>query len=165
MLFRTAVVTAEELARVTGWHVRPEGLCREDRCVPFGSADDAVDLAAVARAIGAAGVAAAGPWIAKANATHPSLIDRGHVLDALFGIVNVPSGVWIDESGTIVRPPEPAHPRRPAYKDRAVPADVTPEQRDRIETVRALNVENERYVGALRDWVSRGAKSRYALTS
>ena len=53
MLFRTAVVTADELARVTGWHVRPEGLCREDRCVPFASADDAVDLAAVARAIGA----------------------------------------------------------------------------------------------------------------
>ena len=53
MLFRTAVVTADELARVTGWHVGPEGLCREDRCIPFASADDAVDLAAVARAIGA----------------------------------------------------------------------------------------------------------------
>ena len=121
-------------------------------------------LEVVTVALDAAGAAAAGPWIAKANATHPSLIDRGHVTDALFGIVNVPSGVWIDEGGTIVRPPEPAHPRRPAYKDRAVPADATPEQRERIETVRALNVENERYVGALRDWVSRGATSRYALT-
>src|SRR6266581_3793988 len=65
MLFRSAVVTADELARVTGWHVRPEGLCRDDRCVPFPRAganaghessreEDLVDLAGVARAIGAA---------------------------------------------------------------------------------------------------------------
>jgi hypothetical protein len=121
-------------------------------------------LEIVTVALDAAGVDAAGPWIAKANAKHPSLIDRGHVVDALFGIVNVPSGVWIDETGTIVRPPEPAHPWRPAYKDRVAPADATPEQRERIETVRALNIENERYVGALRDWVSKGAKSRYALS-
>jgi tetratricopeptide (TPR) repeat protein len=120
-------------------------------------------LEIVTVALDAAGVDAAGPWIAKANATHPSLIDRGHLLDALFGIVNVPSGVWIDETGKIVRPPEPAHPSRPAYKDRAVPADATPEQRERIETVRALNVESERYVAALRDWVANGARSRYAL--
>lgn len=120
-------------------------------------------LEIVTVALDAAGVDAAGPWIAKAGARHPSLIDRAHVTDALFGIVNVPTGVWIDESGTIVRPPETAHPWRPAYKDREVPADATPEQRERIETVRALNVENERYVGALRDWVARGAKSRFAL--
>jgi len=120
-------------------------------------------LEIVTVALDSAGVDVAGPWIAKAGARHPSLIDRGHVVDALFGIVNVPSGVWIDETGTIVRPPEPAHPWRPAYKDRVVPADATPEQRQRIETVRALNVENERYVAALRDWVSSGAKSRYAL--
>src|SRR5207302_4783831 len=82
----------------------------------------------------------------------------------LFGIVNVPSGVWIDEGGTIVRGPEPAHPRRPAYKDRAVPADATPEQRERIELVRALHVEAERYVAALRDWVAHGPASRFALS-
>jgi tetratricopeptide (TPR) repeat protein len=121
-------------------------------------------LEIVTVALDAAGVGAAGPWIAKANAQHPSLIDRGHLLDALLGIVNVPTGVWIDEAGTIVRPPEPAHPSRPAYKDRAVPADATPDQRERIEIVRALNVESERYVAALRDWVSSGAKSRYALS-
>jgi tetratricopeptide (TPR) repeat protein len=121
-------------------------------------------LEVVTVALDAAGAAAAGPWIAKAMPRHPSLIDREHVLDALFGIVNVPTGVWIDETGVIVRPPEPAHPWRPAYKDRAVPADATPEQRERIELVRALNVENERYVGALRDWVANGARSRLVLT-
>ena len=121
-------------------------------------------LEIVTVALDAAGVAAAGPWIAKAAPRHPSLIDRGHVIDALFGIVNVPTGVWIDESGTIVRPPETAHPWRPAYKDRAIPADATPEQRERIETVRALNVENDRYVPALRDWIANGSRSRFVLS-
>lgn len=121
-------------------------------------------LEVVTVALDAAGSATAGPWIAKAGPRHPSLIDREHTVDALFGIVNVPSGVWIDEEGTIVRGPEPAHPRRPSYKDREVPADATPDERERIEIVRALHVEAERYVAALRDWVARGAKSRFALT-
>ena len=120
-------------------------------------------LEIVTVALDAAGATTAAPWIAKAGATHPSLIDRVHVLDALFGIVNVPSGVWIDEGGTIVRPPEPAHPWRPAYKDRPVPDGATPEQRERFELVRALHVEPDRYVAALRDWVANGARSRFAL--
>jgi tetratricopeptide (TPR) repeat protein len=122
-------------------------------------------LEIVTVALDAAGVAAAGPWIAKAEARHPSLIDREHLVDALFGIVNVPSGVWIDERGTIVRGPEPAHPRQPAYKDRPVPADATPQQRERIEIVRGLTVDAERYVNALRDWVALGPRSRYTLSS
>ena len=121
-------------------------------------------LEIVTVALDAAGAATAGPWIEKAHATHPSLIDQTHALDALFGIVNVPSSVWIDEDGMIVRGPEPAHPHRPEYKDRAIPDDATPLQRDRIETVRALRVENERYVTALRDWVANGRRSRYALS-
>ena len=115
-------------------------------------------------ALDAAGMSAAGPWIAKAEPRHPSLIDREHVVGALFGVVNVPSGVWIDEGGTVVRGPEPAHPRRPAYKDRVAPADASAEQRERIEIVRALHVEAERYVAALRDWVEHGAESRFALS-
>ena len=47
-----------------------------------------------------------------AEAEHPSLIDEAHLLDELLGVVNVPSGVWIDEQGVIVRPPEPAFPGR-----------------------------------------------------
>ena len=47
---------------------------------------------------------AARPFIEQAQPEHPSLIDQAHVVDELFGIVNVPNGVWIDEDGMIVRP-------------------------------------------------------------
>jgi hypothetical protein len=53
VIFRSPRVTAAELARVTGWHLRPEGLCREDRCIPFASGENAIDLTAVASALGA----------------------------------------------------------------------------------------------------------------
>ena len=44
------------------------------------------------------------PWIEAARPSHPSLIDTGHVIADLFNIVNVPTVVWIDERGRIVRP-------------------------------------------------------------
>ena len=47
---------------------------------------------------------AARPWIEAAKPTHPSLIDVRHVLADLYNIVNVPTVLWIDERGRIVRP-------------------------------------------------------------
>jgi hypothetical protein len=91
------------------------------------------------------------------------LIDQAHLVDALFGIVNVPSGVWIDEHGVIVRPPEPAYPRRPAFLDTPMPADATPAQRDQLNVVQQLRVEADAYIAALRDWVAHGPASRFAL--
>src|SRR5258708_32920720 len=64
-------------------------------------------------ALDTAGTEAVRPWMEAANPDHPSLIDQAHLLDELLGVVNVPNGVWIDEQGMIVRPPEPAYPRRP----------------------------------------------------
>jgi len=120
-------------------------------------------LEIVTVALEARGSSAARPWIEKAEPAHPSLIDEAHVLTT-FGVINVPTGIWVDEDGTIVRPPETAYPRRPAFKDRPVPANATPLQREAIELTRRLNVEADRYVAALRDWVERGAASRYALS-
>jgi hypothetical protein len=44
------------------------------------------------------------PWIERAAPAHPSLIDTTWVLADLYNIVNVPTVVWIDETGRIVRP-------------------------------------------------------------
>jgi hypothetical protein len=49
-------------------------------------------------------VGAARPWIEAARPTHPSLIDPRHVVADLYNMVNVPTVVWIDERGRIVRP-------------------------------------------------------------
>jgi hypothetical protein len=48
-------VTPEELERQTGWKLEPEGLCKDDRCVPFpagSGADGRVDVQAVAERLG-----------------------------------------------------------------------------------------------------------------
>ena len=53
MIARSPVVSAAELERVTGWHLTAEGLCREDRCIPFAAVDPkSIDLVAVASALG-----------------------------------------------------------------------------------------------------------------
>ncbi len=38
-------------------------------------------------------------FIEAAKPQHPSLIDQHHVLADLFGVINIPSSVWIDEHG------------------------------------------------------------------
>jgi hypothetical protein len=116
-------------------------------------------------ALDTAGAEAAVPWIDQARATHPSLIDAAHLLDELLGIVNVPTGVWIDEQGVIVRPPEPAFPWRP----RALPDDVLAQLPaitvDQLDEAARMRIDPEGYVAALRDWVAHGSRSRYALSA
>lgn len=121
-------------------------------------------LEIVTVALDTGGTDAARRWIEAAQPRHPALIDQAHVLDELFGIVNVPTGVWINEQGTVVRPPETAYPRRPAFLDRPVPPDATPRQAAAIDAVKRLRIDAEAYVAALRDWVQHGTASRYALT-
>ncbi len=105
---------------------------------------------------------AARRYIERARPEHPSLIDQAHVVDALFGIVNVPSGVWIDEDGMIVRPPEPAWARPRALRE--IPATATPRQVAVIAEANKIRFEAEKYVAALRDWVALGRASRFALS-
>jgi len=44
------------------------------------------------------------PFIEAAKPTHPSVIDSDHVVAELYHIVNVPTQIWIDETGRICRP-------------------------------------------------------------
>ena len=44
------------------------------------------------------------PFIERAGATHPSLIDSEHRTAELYHISNVPTLIWIDEQGRICRP-------------------------------------------------------------
>jgi len=62
----------------------------------------------VAVALDAAGEEAAGKWIRRVSPTYPCLIDRLHRVAELYGMVNVPTAVWIDEDGLVVRVPETA---------------------------------------------------------
>ncbi|NKB42470.1 MAG: TlpA family protein disulfide reductase, partial [Ilumatobacter sp.] len=34
---------------------------------------------------------------------HPALLDPTHQMSALFGVVNIPNVIWVDEAGMIVR--------------------------------------------------------------
>lgn len=107
------------------------------------------------------------PFIDNANPRHPSLIDQAHVLDELFGIVNVPNGVWIDEQGTIVRPVEAAHPGRNPVTESLKNMDrsqLPPDLVEILEEARKIKSEPELYLEMLRDWVDNGAQSRYALS-
>ncbi len=107
-------------------------------------------------------VEAARRHIERAHPEHPSLIDQGHAVDALFGITNVPSGVWIDEEGMIVRPPETAWAQR--RPPREIPPAATPRQVAVMTEARKIRFEPEKYVAALRDWVASGRESRFALS-
>jgi len=148
--------------------LHPRGLEIVTVALDSGGADAARKWIEAARAVDSPGgtpVDSPGgtPVDSPGGTPHPALIDRAHVCDELFGIVNVPSGVWIDERGMIVRPPETAYPRRPAFLDREIPADATPRLREAMEANRRLRIDAERYVAALRDWVANGDVSRYAL--
>jgi hypothetical protein len=63
-------------------------------------------------------------------------------------MVNVPTGVWINEEGVIVRPPETAYS-----------SNVELEMQGK-----KLSSRGGDYVAALRDWVAKGAASEFVMT-
>jgi len=64
-------------------------------------ADD--DFVIIAAAQDAGGEAVAREWYDKAKASYVTLVDETHAISSLYGLVNVPSAVWIDEAGAIRR--------------------------------------------------------------
>jgi hypothetical protein len=90
------------------------------------------------------GVKDAGPIIRAAKPEYTVLVDREHVVTRLYNMVNVPTAVWVDERGRIVRPNEVA------YVDNRY--------------TRLHHVEAKPYLEGIRDWVKNGPKSSFALS-
>jgi peroxiredoxin len=51
----------------------------------------------------------AAPFIEAASPRHPALLDPDHIVSHLYGLINVPTVIWIDEAGRIARPPRVEH--------------------------------------------------------
>ena len=51
----------------------------------------------------------AAPYIEAAAPRHPALLDPDHIVSHLYGLINVPTVIWIDKSGRIARPPRVEH--------------------------------------------------------
>jgi len=86
----------------------------------------------------------AGSWITAAKPEFTALVDDQQIVTQKYHMVNVPTGVWIDERGRIVRPNEVA------FID------------DRFKSF--TNMDSAPYIDAIRDWAAHGAKSTYALS-
>jgi len=90
-------------------------------------------------------------WIEAAKAEYWCLIDTDHRVADLYGMVNVPQSVWIDETGRMVRPPETTgstdHFRRMDLKTRT----MTPEDQA------ARNAARVAYLDAVKAWARTGA--------
>lgn len=85
------------------------------------------------------GEEAAGPIFDDADVSYTSIIDVNHHISALYNLLNVPSGVWIDEEGKIARINEGTYAK--IHFDGAFGSDE--------------------YVPIVRDWVANGADSEY----
>ncbi|MCW2532835.1 MAG: hypothetical protein JWP62_2405 [Blastococcus sp.] len=95
-------------------------------------------------------------------------------MGSLFGVVNIPNVVWIDEEGVIVRPPEPGWPDG----DQHMPADVVesmprlgraknaPPRPEGAAGARGMQAGQDRavYADAIREWAAKGPDSAYALS-
>lgn len=120
-------------------------------------------LEIVTVALDTGGAEAARPFIEAARPEHPSLIDEAHACDELFGFVNVPNAVWIDEDGTLVRPAHAAPIRHSALRDMDVPEGLG-RIGDMLHEVKKIRADPDEYRTAVQDWVAHGAESIYALS-
>lgn len=87
------------------------------------------------------GEEAAGKIFDRANVTYTAVIDEEHTISTLFNLVNVPSGIWIDEEGQIVRINEGTYAAH--------------------HKLGTFEFGSNLYVPAVRDWIARGPESKY----
>jgi hypothetical protein len=104
--------------------------------------DKNFEIVSVAQDTG--GVKDASPWIEKANPEYIALIDEQHLVTKLYSMVNVPTAVWINEQGKIVRPNEVA------FVD------------DRFKSYSHMDAGP--YLDGIRDWVAKGERSSFVLS-
>ena len=86
-------------------------------------------------------------WIEQAKAEYWCLIDTEHRVADLYGMVNVPQAVWIDEAGHIVRPPETAGSTDHFRQMDLTTRTLAPALQAARDAARAA------YLDAVRDWV------------
>lgn len=112
---------------------------------------DTTGLMVVAVAEDSRGAERARPWIEQANTTYWTLIDVDHRVSDLYGMVNVPQAVWIDQRGRVARPAETAgstdHFRQADRKTFQMPPDAVAERQ----------ASKEAYLNAVRAWARTGA--------
>lgn len=87
------------------------------------------------------GVKAAGEWYTAAKPTYTTLVDTTHLVTELYNLVNVPSGIWVDEQGRVARINEGTY--------------------SGIIKLGAGVIGTDEYLPLVRDWVANGAKSPY----
>jgi len=104
-------------------------------------------------------------FIEAAAPTHPALIDQHHVLARTLGVINIPSAVWIDEQGMIVRPAHaaPAPPMPDRARSLSLPPTLPQRMVEIMQEASKIRSDPAGYHAALQDWVEKGADSEFAL--
>ena len=91
------------------------------------------------------GEEAAGTLFDRAGATYTTIIDVQHTISSLYNFVNVPSEVWIDEEGKIVR-----------YNEGTYAS---------THKMGTFEFGRDDYLPAVRDWVENGVESEFVQSA
>lgn len=95
----------------------------------------------IAAAQDTGGIAITDTWYEQAGATYAALTDVNHSISSLYGLVNVPSAVWIDEDGQVLRIDEGTYATKHKMGD--------------------FEFGRDDYAPMVADWVKNGSASQY----
>ena len=93
-----------------------------------------------------------------------ALIDTEHATTAALGFTNVPMALWVDETGTIVRPPESASIERSSLADMEISDDWPERLANQLRVAQSIPSNADAYRGAILDWAEHGAECRFAMS-